>query len=207
MTPAVPRVSLLSRSEWGAPPTGPETRPIGPVRQIVVHHTAQGFSYASKATVSAADGKRALAAVRAAHTDRDFGDVGYHFLVDGAGRRYQGRAYLAAGSFGPGRTPPKLALGSHVSGLNTGRIGVSLLGCFGGGAGEKGCDDVPSAAAVGSLVELLAALCLAYDAVPAQIVGHRDLANTVCPGRNLYARISTLRAAVAVAVSHRTTEQ
>ena len=100
----VPRVSLLSRTEWGAPATGPEKQPLGPVEQLVVHHTAQGFSYASRASVSGADGKRALAAVRASHVGRDFGDIGYHFLVDGAGRRYQGRAYLAAGRFGPAVT-------------------------------------------------------------------------------------------------------
>ncbi|HEX8384848.1 MAG TPA: peptidoglycan recognition family protein [Rubricoccaceae bacterium] len=200
MTP-VPRVPVLTRSDWGGPPTGAEKRPLQRATQIVVHHTAQGFGYAARPGVTGAEGERAVRSVRAAHVDRDVGDVGYPFLVDGAGRVYQGRAYLAAGSFGPGRTPPALALGSHVGGKNTGRIGVSVLGCFGGGPGERGCEDVPSAAAVEALTRLLAALCVAYDVAPSTIVGHRDLAATACPGRHLYARLGQVRGAVAAAVS------
>lgn len=200
-SPAVPRVALITRSEWGAAAPRKSAGAVGSARQITVHHTAQGYSYASKPDVSEADGEKAVRAVQASHFQRGFSDVGYHFLVDGAGRRYQGRSYVTGGSFGPGHTPPVLALGSHVKGHNTANIGVNVLGCF-GGKGERGCDDTPSEAAVDSLVQMLTALCLAYNVPPRNIVGHRDLAANVCPGDRLYARLGQIRAAVASAVGH-----
>ncbi|HEX8384547.1 MAG TPA: N-acetylmuramoyl-L-alanine amidase [Rubricoccaceae bacterium] len=202
MALTVPRVPVITRSEWGAKRATHPAQPLGPARGIVVHHTAQGYGYASKAGVSEADGNRALLAVQSSHLQRGFSDTGYHFVIDGAGRVYQGREYVRPGSFGSGRTAPGLALGSHVAGFNTGRIGVNLLGCFGGGPKDKGCDDVPSEAAMDALTALLTALCLAYGVKPGNVVGHKDLASTACPGRHLYARLSNLRAAVASAVGH-----
>lgn len=191
----IPRLPIIIRSEIGLPATASGAGPLGHVRGIVVHHTAQGFSYAAQPGATLADGTRALKEIRRQHIARKFGDVGYHFVIDGAGRIYQGRAYARAGSFGPGRTPPALALGTHVKNHNTGRIGVNVLGCF-GGKGAANCGDTPSPAALASLTDLLRVLTAAYGVSPANIVGHRDLAPNVCPGDRLYAELPGIRAAL-----------
>jgi len=199
MSLPIPRVEVITRSEWGASGTVPGLAPLAAPRRIVVHHTAQGYSVASRPGVTEADGRSAVRNVRHSHLQRRFADVGYHYLIDGAGRVYQGRAFFASGSLGPGRTPPRLTVGSHVRGSNSASIGVCVLGCFGGGPRDKNCDDVPSEAAVKALTVLLVALTRAYNVVPACIVGHRDLASTVCPGRHLYDRLADIRATVASA--------
>lgn len=193
---AVPRVPIIVRSEAGIP-TRPGATPLGPVKGIVIHHPAQGYSAASRSSVTLAEG---IAAVKAAYASHRHGngwnDLGYHILVDGAGRAYQGREYVRPGSFGPGRTPPGLALGAHVGTKNPGRIGVCVLGCF-GDRGDTSCGDTPSPAALATLANVLHALCAAYSVHPSKIVGHRDLARTACPGDRLYTKLPGLRDAVA----------
>lgn len=198
--PQPPRVPVRTRTEWGAKPARSGYEPLGPVKRITVHHTAQGYSDAAQAGVSVAVGDDAVRRVQASHFARSFADVGYHFLISGGGDVWQGRGYVKGGALGPGLTPPVLALGSHVAGHNTGNIGVNVMGCFGAGPKEKGCDDTPSPAAVDALVKLLTALCLAYGVKPANIVAHRDLASTACPGTRLYSLMGTIRGRVAAEV-------
>lgn len=187
----IERVPIITRSEWGAREPG-RLSSLGTVSRITVHHTAQGYGPAAKPDVSEKEAIRYVRKVEASHRRQTWADVGYHFLIDGAGRIYQGRSYKVGGSFGPGRTPPKLALGSHVGGKNSHNIGVCVLGCFGG---DRHCDDVPSDAALGSLEKLIGALMAAYDVRGVhRIVGHRDLAATVCPGDRLYAKLPHIRA-------------
>ena len=162
-SPPVARTPVVTRSESGADTSRGGRQPLGKARGIVLHHSAQGYSYAADPCVSEADGIRAVKAVQASHLQRGFADTGYHYLVTGAGRIYQGREYVAPGSFGPGRTPPALALGSHVRHYNTGRIGVCVLGCFGG---AKGCADTPSPAALLALEKLLVTLARRATASP-----------------------------------------
>lgn len=192
--PVVPRVPIITRSEYGVS-AAPKMAPLGPARRIVVHHTAHGYSVASRPGVTEGDGRSAVRNVRASHLARRFSDTGYHFVIDGAGRIYQGRAYVAGGSFGPGRTPPALAKGAHTNGHNTGTIGVCLLGCF-GDRGDRTCGDTPSEYAVKALTGLLVALTRAYGVSPARIVGHRDLSPSACPGDRLYAMLPQIREAV-----------
>lgn len=190
---AVPRVPVVTRSEWGA--KAPRGRLVGLAapHAIVVHHTAQGWADVARAGCSAATGKAGIRKIQDVHFRRRFSDVGYHFAIDGGGRVYQGRPYRRGGSFGPGRTPPTLAHGAHVGGKNSGRIGVNVMGCFGGAAA---CDDTPSDAALEALARLVAALSLSYGVAlgAGSVVGHRDLAATVCPGDALHAALPAVRA-------------
>jgi len=195
--PAVLRLPIVTRSEWGAPSNVAGLGPLGKVTQITVHHTAQGKAYsdAAVAGVSQEVGAKGVRAARASHLHNGWTDIGYHFLIDGGGHVFQGRGYLIGGSFGPERTPPVLAKGSHVGGHNTGNIGVNVLGCF-GAKGESGCGDIPSGEALTALTDTLAALCAAYGVSPSRIVGHRDLAKTACPGDRLYTKLEGIRQAL-----------
>ncbi len=110
-------------------------------------------------------------------TKRGWHDIGYHFMVDGNGQIYEGRDIGVRGS--------------HVSGGNTGRIGVLLMGDFEPGAAlsvgsisidliDLNGDHEPSFAQVGSTVQLLTWLDSVYGID--SVVGHNDINHTECPG-------------------------
>jgi hypothetical protein len=141
---------------------------------------------------------------------RDFGDIGYHLLIDPAGSVYEGRVSGAdwLPVFGPelqgGR--PLMANAGHVAGYNAGNVGVCVLGHL--------SESSPSKAAINSLVVVLAALAAVCDLDPLgqtnyvnpisgstktvnTISGHRDWLATECPGNRLYPDLPSIRARVA----------
>jgi hypothetical protein len=196
----------LSRAAWGADESlrfdeaGTERFPpvFWPVQTVTVHHTA---------TVN--DDPDPAARVRAIYrfqtVDEDFGDIGYHFLIDEAGRVYEGRwsgADAIPGFDGAGW----VVNAAHVGGFNAGNVGIALLGTF--------TDRRPTAAARRSLTVLLAAILVWHRIDPlatvgyvnpvsgvtrtvAAISGHRDWASTLCPGDVLGGELQAIRQVVA----------
>ena len=114
----------------------------------------------------------------------DWGDVGYHYLVDWTGTIYEGRYG------GPN------VVGGHIRGHNPGVEGIAALGNY---------DSLwPSDALEQALVALVAwrteALGLdprgtgLLDDEPVPVLlGHRDAAQTNCPGQRLYLDLGALR--------------
>jgi hypothetical protein len=187
----------LTRAAWGADEKLrftddlAERYPIEtfPVQTLTVHHT-----------VTRNDDPDPRATMRAIYRDqtitRDFGDIGYHLLIDAAGHVYEGR-FTGTDPFpvftsepGPdGR--PLMVNAAHVAGFNAGNVGVALLGDF--------TDRQPTAAARASLVRVLAGLADAAGLDPLGtaayvnpvssagatvdvIAAHRDWRATECPG-------------------------
>jgi hypothetical protein len=208
-------VPYLSRAAWGAEESlrfknGEEYWPAEfyPVQTLTVHHTA-----------GANNDPNPAATVRAIYyydtVTQDWGDMGYHLLIDEAGRVYEGR-WSGADSVpvfdsttGPyGR--PQAATGAHVYGFNTGNIGVVLLGDF--------TSQLPTQATWDSLVRVLAGLARACGLDPLgttnyvnpvkpentktvkTIAGHRDWAATQCPGNLFYPHLPTVREQVAAQI-------
>ncbi|KKW38232.1 hypothetical protein A2454_01755 [Candidatus Peribacteria bacterium RIFOXYC2_FULL_55_14] len=152
------------------------------IRQLVVHHTAQKVD---------GDARPAVERVRALyeyHTNgRGWGDIGYHYVIDGEGQIYEGRA---GGDY---------VVGGHVYCGNVGTIGIVMLGNF----------DVeqPAHAQTNSLKWLLAELADRYGldleeqavfhgkSMPV-IVGHGDLIPTECPGYYVRETLNTIRSHV-----------
>lgn len=89
-----------------------------PVDRIIIHHTAGGYI---------ANKDEALKYMQAVHKYHALTlkrtDIGYHYLIDGEGNIYEGRAGW------------KYVLGSHVTTHNFGTIGISLMS-----SGEKYSD-------------------------------------------------------------------
>jgi hypothetical protein len=200
----------LSRAAWGADESlrfdaaGTERFPpvYWPVQTVTVHHTA---------TVN--DDPDPAARVRAIYrfqaVDEDFGDIGYHFLIDEAGRVYEGRWS------GPDAVPGFDATGrmvnaAHVGGFNAGNVGIALLGTF--------TDRAPTGPARRSLTLLLAVILGWHRIDPmatvgyvnpisgvtrsvAAIPGHRDWAPTLCPGDVLGGELDAIRQDVATLLS------
>ena len=176
---SVDTLGVIPRSEWGALPPdhtisgeqgfyAPVTNPTGwltyeiPLREaldtIVVHHTALPLN----------DGPLE---VQQLHMERrGFADIGYHYVIDAAGRIYEGRAINVRGA--------------HTGGQNYGKIGVVLMGNF-----EV---DEPTAAQLASLTAL--SRCLTQEYAIERIAGHRDFqpGETACPGKNLWPLLPAL---------------
>jgi hypothetical protein len=140
------------------------------------------------------------------HTiDRGWGDIGYQYLVDESGRVYEGRWSGTDGD--PAHDADgRVVQGAHVRGHNAGNVGVSMLGTFE--------DRAPTAKAEAAVERVLAELARRHHIDPQgretyvnpvdggrwdgpNIAGHRDWAQTGCPGRTLYGRLPDIRSAVA----------
>lgn len=158
--PEAPQGLLVRRRDWRARMHRRPYFPRGPLRAVVLHHTARPAAYLAAAK-PAAEGAY-VRRIQDAHVDRGFTDIGYHVVIMPSGRIFLGR--------------PLGALGAHVTGFNTGTIGIALAGNF-------EWED-PTAAALRSLGLMRDRVAREFG--PVAMVGHRDVASTRCPGRALY---------------------
>lgn len=84
-----------------------------PVEEIVIHHTAGKFTLELEESIKEIQRIYLLHAIQ-----RRWRDIGYHFLIDGAGRIFEG-------SLGG-----KYSVGAHTYYHNDGTIGIALMGDF-----------------------------------------------------------------------------
>jgi hypothetical protein len=178
VTPMSTRPPVISRAGWGADESlmtwSPQYRPL---RAVVIHHTVTGQGGVDPAAV--------VRAIYYYHAiEREWGDIGYNYLVDHMGNIYEGRA----GGVG--------VVGGHARSYNWGSIGMAIIGDY-----EQ--TPVP-AAALERLTSFLAWQCADHLIHPTQsryfidrelptIFGHRDVANTKCPGDQAYPLLPTIR--------------
>jgi hypothetical protein len=150
-------VEVISKQGWGARDSGPFVAHT-PVRHTVHHSASAGSDPAG-----AVDRIRGY---QRYHQDQGWPDVAYHFLVDQAGRIYEGRPVDARGD-------------TFTEYDTTGHFLVCLDGDF----------DMapPSAESITALVLILSWSSQALGIAPATLSGHRDHATTTCPGEFLYA--------------------
>ncbi len=161
-------LSVMKRERWA--PAGPDLRRLQRASRydkITVHHCGGASNYHTVENAVMHD----IDNISAGHRKRRYGDIGYHFIVDYAGRVWEGRKLLYQGA--------------HVLGRNAGNIGITLLGNFN--------EQSPSAKQLASLKKLVAALRSSFSIAPSNVYGHRDLGASTCPGKNLYPHISRLR--------------
>jgi hypothetical protein len=183
--PGAPRPVIIPRAGWGAKEQMMTWKPAyrHPAR-IVIHHT-----------VTPNHEDNPAATVRAIYyfhaITRKWGDIGYNYLIDWQGNIYEGRA------------GGEKVVGGHARGYNEGSVGVALMGTY-------TRDDI-SPAMRNSLVVLLAWLSARYGIDPQgqssvygrslpNILGHRAVAKTTCPGDPVLAQLDELRAQVATLV-------
>lgn len=186
---------IISRTDWGSPdPDGNAFKGTDrywyptyqPTTQIFIHHTVTSDYQ------STVDGASVVRAVWEYHANtRQWGDIGYNYLVDQSGNIYEGRAH------GDNVT------GGHVFEYNRGSAGVALLGCF--HTPDSACKELnsssnpPSSTMLDNLTTLLAWMTTRYEIDPQgqhifckydgtgclllnTITGHRDAQSTACPG-------------------------
>lgn len=146
--------AIIARSEWGAEEPDPSLQnERGPetFNTVVVHHSAMALS----------DGPRDIQSMHMHR--RGFLDIGYHFVIDGRGRIYEGR---------------NLAVhGAHVSGHNAGTLGIALMGNY---------EEIEPAPEQLARLKWLVGNLMAKHPIT-HLAGHRDFlpGKTLCPGKNL----------------------
>jgi putative cell wall-binding protein len=205
---------IITRAEWGANESlrftsqGLEMWPrvFEPVQKIVIHHSA-GSNY----------DPNPAATVRAImHLDaitKGWSDMGYNFLIDNVGHIYEGRYSRA---YAPGEIPTgedeagRLVTGAHARHFNSGIAGIVLLGNY------VDRDITPATRA--ALVSLVAWLAERHGLDPLgaglyvnpitgegkwlpNIIGHRNVSQTACPGGVFYGTLPSVRQAVAARIA------
>ena len=104
--------------------------------------------------------------IRKWHLDRGWRDIGYHLVI------------RLDGTVEPGR--PMHQVGAHVAGRNSGNIGICYVGGLKRETGTSVGHNTMTKAQEASLIGAIRALQEKHP--NAQVVGHRDLAATMCPG-------------------------
>ena len=188
-TQSLTESACLSRAEWGADESKRFVDSVEswvptffPVQGLIVHHT-----------VTANDDPDPAATVRAIYHQHavlnDWGDIAYQYLIDEAGRVYEGRwsgtTSTPCGAGGDGsdfghNSAGDLVTGGHTGFHNQGNAGVALLGNF-ASAAELGDPEwvqvAPKPAAVDALAQTLGHLAKQHDIDP---LGEFVYANPMC---------------------------
>ena len=179
-----PKPYIYSRAQWGANEKIREQTPpsYGTVKTGFIHHTVNANNY------TAAQVPALIRGIYAYHVEsRGWRDIGYNYLVDRFGRIWEGRWGGV----------DKAVVGAHTLGYNEVSFAMSAIGNF----------DIanPPQAVLTAYARLFAWKLSLYniraDATHLwvknrylnAINGHRDVGQTACPGRYLYAKIPYIR--------------
>jgi hypothetical protein len=170
---------FYQRSDWGAEPRRGDPTIHRPL-MVTIHHTE---------TAPKLDAKEAAEAVRRFQYYHMFGrslekldnfdDIGYHFLIDGSGRIFEGR--------------PLDTLGAHAKGGNYANVGIALIGNF--GENEPGQKQIESTAHLLTYLGALYRVSRDYEFINAH---HDFVKTTTCPGKNIDRILPELRRQVDV---------
>ncbi|MDD5629698.1 MAG: peptidoglycan recognition family protein [Elusimicrobia bacterium] len=162
---------VFGRRAWGAAAARGSQTPMSP-RRVTVHHTDGHPRTELSAAISEMRGYQSY------HMNgHGWNDIGYHFVIDGAGRVFEGRHTDV--------------LGAHAEGANQDNIGIALMGDYNRDPLKPAQRDI--------LRHLITFLALKYQTDPRQkgfIQGHMHFNQTDCPGRNVVAFLDELRRGV-----------
>ncbi len=200
---AATTVDIIDRAGWGANENwrldsqGEEEWPSEYQwpEKIVIHHTAGDTGGSNPAAT--------IRAIYYWHSEvLGWGDIGYNYLIDQSGKIYEGRAggdgVIAAHAY-RSATCAALRFGgaSHETSFNNGTVGISVLGDY-----ESGLTLNP--AVKQALIDLVGVKAAEFgidpngsgyfiDAIYDNVVGHKDIDCTNCPGTNLYKFLPEIR--------------
>lgn len=171
-------IRFVSRAEWGAKPPVLPMRSHVPAR-ITIHHTgtpsAANRSVESKLAGLQQFSQRADSLANGRQKPA-WADVPYHFYVAVDGAVAEGREWKYVGDSNTPYDP-------------TGHLLVVVEGNF-----EQ---DTLSSPQKRTLDALIPALARHFRIAPASLAAHRDYAETLCPGKTLYAELPRFRELIA----------
>ncbi|MBL9032808.1 MAG: N-acetylmuramoyl-L-alanine amidase [Phycisphaerae bacterium] len=158
---------VIPRREWTqAQPALALINPMNGVERITIHHSAIPAAHLRTKDATA----RMLESIRKDHTGsrtdasgRNWADIGYHFIIDPAGRVWEGR--------------PAIYQGAHVRLNNEHNLGIMLMGNFE--------EETPSRDALTALDAFVASQMRRFQVPINRVFTHQEIMPTACPGRNL----------------------
>jgi hypothetical protein len=156
------------------------------IKKIVVHHTDSDIrDLNGDLRTDGQDYKAMMRAIYRFHTfTRGWGDIGYNYVIDPLGNVYEGR-------YGGDRV-----VGAHAQCFNNGSLGIAIIG-------DYQAKKVPEPA-LNSLINLIALKSRQFGIEPQatssfrgkdlfNVLGHRDVRPTSCPGDVLYSLLPKIR--------------
>jgi hypothetical protein len=156
------------------------------VKKIVVHHTDSDIrDLNGDLKTDGQDYEAMMRAIYRFHTfTRGWGDIGYNYVIDPLGNVYEGR-------YGGDRV-----IGAHAKCFNNGSLGIAIIG-------DYQVNKVPEPA-LNSLINLIALKSRQFGIDPQgsstfrgkdlfNVLGHRDVRPTSCPGDALYSLLPKIR--------------
>ncbi len=147
------------RKNWNASYTRRNVTRMGTPDRITVHHTGSDLFWGTSYWGAASQIKK----IQTYHQkNKGWADIGYHYIIDRAGRVWEGR--------------PLRYQGAHAGGPQENRrnIGVVLLGNF--------TRQRPSEQQVYTLFRFLNTLTQQYRIPPHRVLTHSEVKDTTCPG-------------------------
>ncbi len=148
------------------------------IEKVIIHHTASTLKENQTP-------ESAIRSIYSYHANsRKWGDIGYNFIITPNGNIYEGRA---GGDY---------TVGGHAYCVNINTIGIALLGNF-----QEETVSLPQQA---SLKKLLIGLSEKYQIdlsassyfhgeTTQNLLGHRDVGSTSCPGDHLYSELPSIK--------------
>lgn len=164
-------LGIQPRTAWGAKPSRRRgVEPLGRVRKLTVHHSATAIRSKSRQTSIAA-----IASIQKYHQKKGWADIGYHYVIDPAGRMWAGRS-------------PHVK-GAHAIKANSNNLGICLLGNL-----MPKAQGAPTPEQTAALDKLLRALCTHHGLTGDAVHTHKGLTgSTVCPGPYLSKQVARFR--------------
>ncbi|MEO0474622.1 MAG: peptidoglycan recognition family protein [Planctomycetota bacterium] len=166
-------VSAISRSKWTrSGPARSKVNAMNGISKLTIHHDGMDPSYITNQS----DVADRIEKIRKYHTGHNgWGDIGYHYIVDRAGRVWEGRAIQYQGA--------------HVRNNNENNVGILVLGNF-----DK---QSPSNAQLKALHKTVDDLAKKHKIKSRLVRSHQEINKTACPGRNLQKQMDGIRRHVA----------
>lgn len=165
---------IIPRNEWtDLPPDRSRINLMNGIGLMTIHHSGFTKPWDDDRWQTTHDMVQYIRGFHSGTTtgQRGWADIAYHFVIDRAGRVWQGR--------------PLVYQGAHVKGHNEHNLGICLLGNF----------DMqrPSAAQCASLDTFVQFIRNVYQVPTDRIFTHGELGTTSCPGKQLQAFVSRQR--------------
>lgn len=168
-TPSPTGVQAITRSQWSTGnPVLADINPMNGISRLTIHHEGSRVVRFTSRDATAEH----LDKVRKSHVNNNgWSDIGYHYIVDRAGRVWEGR--------------PARYQGAHVGRNNENNVGVMTLGNFD--------DQSPTQQQLNALFDTVKRLKQQHNLRTDSIKSHQEIRPTACPGRNLQRHMDALR--------------
>lgn len=161
-------VDIAGRGSWGARYSDGDMNLTGLAIEVYVHHTVSALL---PADASLDDEREQMRALEGIGQSRFGTGISYNVIVFPSGRAYQGVSWNRRGTHTGGRNSTVRSIsfaGNFETAIPTPQALTTAAAIYAEGKGKWWRDDAP-------------------------LFGHRNVSQTACPGKNLYARLDLIR--------------